>query len=119
MCAGGDPGGRDADLVAAAERCGAAVVELGVEAFASITERRPDGLLAVVRRLSTALDALDLPPEPLVAAAVSIERPGTRSDRADSLRRRRRCADRRRPAHGPGTDPARARLRSPAPAPAG
>jgi TrmH family RNA methyltransferase len=68
--------GRDADLVSAAESCGAAVVELGVEAFASLTKRRPDGLLAVVPRPVTALESLDLPREPLVAVAVAIERPG-------------------------------------------
>lgn len=69
-------GGRDSDLVAAAERCGAAVAELGVEAFASLTERRPDGLLAVVRRPSTELGAFDPPREPFLAIAVAIERPG-------------------------------------------
>jgi len=69
-------GGRDADLVTAAERCGAAVVELGTAAFASLTERRPDGLLAVVRRPSTALDAFVPPPEPFLAVAVAVERPG-------------------------------------------
>lgn len=69
-------GGRDADLLTAADRCGADVVELGVEAFASLTERRPDGLLAVVRRPATRLEVLDLPREAFVAVAVSIERPG-------------------------------------------
>lgn len=69
-------GGRDADLVAAAERSGVDVVELGAAALATVTERRPDGILAVVRRPSTAFDALDLPREPLVAVAVAIERPG-------------------------------------------
>jgi len=69
-------GSRDADLVEAAERCGAAVVELGVEAFATLTERRPDGLLAVARRPSTMLEALDPPPDAFVAVAVAIERPG-------------------------------------------
>ena len=69
-------GGRDADLVAAADRRGAAVVELGVEAFASLTERRPDGLLAVVRRPATALSALEVSREPFVVIAVAIERPG-------------------------------------------
>ena len=68
--------GRDADLVATAERCGAVVVEVGADAFASLTERRPDGLLAVVRRPQTALAALDLPRDPFVAVAVAIERPG-------------------------------------------
>jgi TrmH family RNA methyltransferase len=66
----------DADLVDSAERRGAAVVELGAAAFASLTERRPDGLLAVVRRPSTRLATLDLPPEPFLAVAVAIERPG-------------------------------------------
>jgi TrmH family RNA methyltransferase len=70
------PGGRDADLVSAAARRGAAVVEVGRDAFASLTERRPDGLLAVVGRPGTALGALDVPPSALVAVAVSIERPG-------------------------------------------
>jgi TrmH family RNA methyltransferase len=68
--------GGDADLVAAAERRGAAVVELGAEAFASLMERRPDGLLAVVRRPPTALAVLDPPQDPLVAVAVAVERPG-------------------------------------------
>lgn len=69
-------GGRDADLVTAAADWGAAVVELGKEAFASLTQRRPDGLLAVVGRPATALEALELPRSPLVAVAVAIERPG-------------------------------------------
>jgi TrmH family RNA methyltransferase len=69
-------GGRDGDLVAAAERCGADVVELGATAFASLTERRPDGLLAVVRRPPTALDVFEPPRRPLVAVAVAVERPG-------------------------------------------
>jgi TrmH family RNA methyltransferase len=69
-------GGRDADLVDAAERCGAAVVELGAAAFTSLSERRPDGLLAVVGRPPTFLDALGLPPEPLVVVAAAVERPG-------------------------------------------
>jgi RNA methyltransferase, TrmH family len=69
-------GGRDADLLDAADRCGADVVELGAEAFASLTAKRPDGLLAVVRRPSTEMGARALPPEPFVAVAVAIERPG-------------------------------------------
>jgi TrmH family RNA methyltransferase len=69
-------GGRDGDLVATAERSGTDVVELGAAAFASLTERRPDGLLAVVRRPSTALDSVTLPCDPLVAVAVAVERPG-------------------------------------------
>jgi RNA methyltransferase, TrmH family len=68
--------GRDADLVSAGESRGAAVVELGVEAFASLTQRRPDGLLAVVRRPSTALDVFAPAREPFLAVAVAIERPG-------------------------------------------
>jgi len=69
-------GGRDGDLMSAAERAGAVVVELDAAAFSSLTDRRPDGLLAVVRRPSTALAALDPPPEPFVAVAVAVERPG-------------------------------------------
>jgi RNA methyltransferase, TrmH family len=68
--------GSDADLVDAAERCSAVVVEVGAAAFASLTERRPDGLLAVVARPPTALETLDLPAEPFLAVAVAIERPG-------------------------------------------
>ncbi len=67
---------RDADLVAAAERSGADVVELGAQAFASLTEQRPDGLLAVVRRPATALATLHTSTAPLVAVAVAIDRPG-------------------------------------------
>jgi TrmH family RNA methyltransferase len=68
--------GRDAALVDAAGRCGAAVVEVGAAAFASLTERRPDGLLAVVTPPPAALETLDPPPEPFLAVAVAIERPG-------------------------------------------
>jgi len=39
-------------------------------------ERRPDGLLAVVRRPPTALDVFEPPRRPLVAVAVAVERPG-------------------------------------------
>ena len=46
------------------------------EAFASLTERRPDGLVAVVRRPPTALSALEVPLAPFVVIAVAIERPG-------------------------------------------
>ena len=67
---------RDTDLVDAAERRGATVVEVGAAAFASLTEHRPDGLLALVRRPSTLLETLALPPQPFLAVAVAIERPG-------------------------------------------
>jgi TrmH family RNA methyltransferase len=69
-------GGRDADVIAAAEHRGAAVIELGAAAFASLTERQPDGLLAVVRRPPTALATLRPPREPFLAVAVAVERPG-------------------------------------------
>lgn len=69
-------GGRDADLVAAAEQSDTVVVELGVEAFASLTRRRPDGLLAVVQRPPTALASFEPPRDPFVAVVVAIERPG-------------------------------------------
>lgn len=69
-------GGNDGDLVAVAEASGVDVLELGTDAFASLTDRRPDGLLAVVARPRTRLDVLELPPEPLIVVAVAIERPG-------------------------------------------
>jgi TrmH family RNA methyltransferase len=69
-------GGTDGDLVAIAEAAGADVFELGAEAFATLSDRRPDGLLAIVARPPTQLDVLDLPPEPLVVITVAIERPG-------------------------------------------
>ena len=68
--------GREVDLVAAAERGGADVVEVGADAFASLTDRRPDGLLAVVRRPSTELERLDPLRQRFLAVAVAIERPG-------------------------------------------
>jgi TrmH family RNA methyltransferase len=69
-------GCRDAELADAAERAGAVVAEVGAAAFASLSERRPDGLLAVVARPPTALEALSLPSQPFLAVAVAIERPG-------------------------------------------
>jgi TrmH family RNA methyltransferase len=69
-------GGADGDLIGVAEASGVQVLELGAEAFARLTDRRPDGLLAVVARPTTQLVVLDLPPEPLVVVAVAIERPG-------------------------------------------
>lgn len=69
-------GSHDADLVDAAERSGATVVELGVAPFASLTARRPDGLLALVARPPTTLHSVDLPATPLVVVAVATERPG-------------------------------------------
>lgn len=68
--------GRDADVIGAGESSGATVVELSVEAFGSLTDRRPDGLLAVVRRPATELEGLELPRAPLVVVAVAIERTG-------------------------------------------
>jgi TrmH family RNA methyltransferase len=68
--------GHDADLVTAAERAGATVLELGADAFASLARHRPDGLLAVVERPRTVLATLEPPQEPLVVVVVAIERPG-------------------------------------------
>jgi TrmH family RNA methyltransferase len=68
----GDPG-----LVALARQRGAEVVELGAGAFRSIsTGVRPDGLLAVVERWSTAIGSLALGPHPLLLVAQGVERPG-------------------------------------------
>ena len=70
-------GDRDAHLVAAAEARGAAVVELGRDAFLSIAgNARADGLLAVVARPPTSLARLRLSPEPLLLVVESIDRPG-------------------------------------------
>jgi TrmH family RNA methyltransferase len=69
-------GNRDADLVDEAETCGAVVVELSASAFARLTDRRPDGLLAVVWRPPTSLAALEPTPNAFIAVAVAIERPG-------------------------------------------
>jgi TrmH family RNA methyltransferase len=64
-------------LVDRAEASGALVVELGADAFHSISGRpRPDGLLAVVERFATSLETLRLPHDPLLLVAESIERPG-------------------------------------------
>lgn len=66
----------DLELVAAAEQAGADVCELAVEAFASLTPARPDGLLAVAARPATELARLALPPGALALVACGIERPG-------------------------------------------
>jgi RNA methyltransferase, TrmH family len=68
--------GHDADVVGSAARAGAVVVKVAAPALASLTAGRPDGLLAVVERPPTQLEALDLPRDPFVAVAVGIERPG-------------------------------------------
>jgi TrmH family RNA methyltransferase len=70
-------GAIDCELVALAERRGAAVVELGASAFRSISSAtRPDGLLAVARRWPTTLSSVVLDGCPLLLVAEGIERPG-------------------------------------------
>lgn len=70
-------GDTDVELVTAAERRGVGVVELGREAFLSISRNvRADGLLGVVTRPSTALARLALPARPLIVVAEAVERPG-------------------------------------------
>lgn len=70
-------GGADTWLVDEAERRGACVHEVDASAFRTLARQtRPDGILAVVERPSTALAALVLPAEPLLVIAVGIERPG-------------------------------------------
>ncbi|HVS84833.1 MAG TPA: RNA methyltransferase [Gaiellaceae bacterium] len=64
------------ELVEAAERRGADVVEIPAAVFSTLAGGRPDGLLAVVERPRTPLAALAPGAEPLVAVAVAIERPG-------------------------------------------
>ena len=64
-------------LVERAERAGARVVGLGAAAFAAVAASgRPDGLLAVVRRPSTALACIPPANAPLVAVCEAVERPG-------------------------------------------
>lgn len=64
-------------LVSLAERRGTAVTELSPAAFESIApQTRPDGIVAVVARWSTALGGLGLKANPLVLVAEAIERPG-------------------------------------------
>jgi TrmH family RNA methyltransferase len=70
-------GAADAELVWLAERRGARVVELSEPAFRSIScGARPDGLLAVIERWTTALVALPVSPSPLMLVAQGVERPG-------------------------------------------
>jgi RNA methyltransferase, TrmH family len=70
-------GDGDFDLVAAAELHGVRVVELGREAFLSISRSvRADGLVAVVTRPSTALARLALPEQHLLVVAGAIEKAG-------------------------------------------
>ena len=70
-------GDRDHELVALAEARGVPVVELGGDAFRSVSAAsRPDGLLAVARRWATSLSALGPGPAPLVLVAEGLERPG-------------------------------------------
>jgi RNA methyltransferase, TrmH family len=70
-------GESDALLVARAERHGARVLEVDPAAFRTISRHvRPDGILALVERPSTALSRLQVPANPLVVVAVAIERPG-------------------------------------------
>src|SRR5262245_402085 len=70
-------GDADAELVALAERRGARVVELGDRAFRSISSgTRPDGVIAIVERWSTALSALPVSTTALLLVAHGVERPG-------------------------------------------
>jgi TrmH family RNA methyltransferase len=70
-------GGREAELVAQAERRGARIVEVGAAAFASISGRaRPDGIAATIARPAAGLADLRLRPRPVVLVAEAIERPG-------------------------------------------
>jgi RNA methyltransferase, TrmH family len=67
----------DVELVVLAEAAGTSIVELGRVAFASISRNaRPDGLVAVAERWSTAVDELVLSDTPLVLVAEGVERPG-------------------------------------------
>ena len=68
-------GADDRDLIAYAARTGARIVELGADAFRSITSQvRADGIAAVVARPRTGLRGLQ--PRSLLLVATGIERPG-------------------------------------------
>lgn len=68
-------GDTDGKLVALARHRGARIVELGADAFESISSQvRPDGLAAVVERWPTGLARL--PTRSLLLVATGIERPG-------------------------------------------
>jgi RNA methyltransferase, TrmH family len=70
-------GSDDAPLIAGAERCGVRVLEVGADAFRTLSpHRRPDGLLALAERPATALARLALSAAPFVVVAAGIERPG-------------------------------------------
>lgn len=67
----------DPDLVALAEARAAQIIEVGAAAFRSIASNaRPDGLLAIAERPSTAPARLSLQRFPLLLVAEAIERPG-------------------------------------------
>ncbi|MEY2877854.1 MAG: hypothetical protein RLZZ15_234 [Verrucomicrobiota bacterium] len=64
-------------LIAQAAAAGAQAFELTQEAFAKVAYReRPDGLLAVAPQWHRTLDALVLPPAPLLLVVEAIEKPG-------------------------------------------
>jgi TrmH family RNA methyltransferase len=70
-------GDRDDALVDLAARRGATIVELGADAFRSVSRAvRPDGLAAIVARWPTALETIRLDAAPLLLVAEGIERPG-------------------------------------------
>ena len=61
----------------AVEATGAPVVEATPELLARLAYGdRDDGIVAIVAAPPTALDALDLPPEPLVVVVEGVEKPG-------------------------------------------
>ena len=67
--------GRDA--LAALEAAGSPIIEVTPELLARLAYGdRDDGIVAVVAAPPTDLDALDLPPEPLVAVVEGVEKPG-------------------------------------------
>lgn len=75
--AGGQDLGRPEDLVAAARAAGAEVLTMGRAVFERVSYREgPDGLLGVVPLPGRRLDALTLPPDPLVLVAQGLEKPG-------------------------------------------
>ena len=70
-------GQNEAALIDGCREAGAALFECSSPVFAKLSYRdRPDGLLAVAGQVRHALDALRLPPQPLVVVAEAIEKPG-------------------------------------------
>ncbi len=64
-------------LLASAKASGAFLIQTTAHLFHKLSYRdRPDGILAVAKKMNTRLDALQLPSNPLIVIAEAIEKPG-------------------------------------------